>query len=66
MENDISGIVDALKNNQIQAVNDFLKEKWEQDVNVFIESVARLRDINAPLIDKHFNSGEFLQQFTRH
>ncbi|MDH4262336.1 MAG: hypothetical protein OEV78_04750 [Spirochaetia bacterium] len=66
MDTDISDIVDALNNNQIQVVNEFLKEKWEQDVNLFIESVSRLRDINAPLIDKHFNSGEFLQQFARH
>jgi len=66
MENEISGIVNALKNNEMQVVNQFLKEKWEKDVNSFIESVARLRDVNAALIDKHVNSGEFLQQFTRH
>jgi len=66
MDNEIFGIADALKNNQIQVVNDFLKKKWEQDVNSFIESVAFLRNENASLLDKHFNSREFLQQFTKH
>lgn len=66
MDHEMSGIMDALKNNEVQVVNQFLKEKWEQDVNLFIESVARLRTINAPLVDRHFNSGEFLRQFTHH
>ena len=66
MDNEMSGIVNALENNQMHVVNQYLKEKWEQDVNSFIESVSALRGINAPLIDKHFSSREFLQQFVRH
>jgi len=66
MENEIAGIMVALQNNQLQVVNQYLKEKWEQDVTLFIESVVLMRSTNAQLADRHFNSSEFLQQFTAH
>ena len=66
MEKEIASVMHALENNQIEVVNDFLREKWAQDVNIFIESVAKMRSINPSLLDRHFNSGDFIKKFASH
>ncbi|MDH4200875.1 MAG: hypothetical protein OEV66_10925 [Spirochaetia bacterium] len=65
MKKDIEGIMTALENNQIQVVNEFLKSKWQQDVNSFIQTVTDMRNYNASLADRLLNSREFVMQFSR-
>ena len=64
MENqEIEYVLNALRSNQVHVMNELLKEKWSQNVSSFIETVSILREKDAALVDRHFNSEEFISQF---
>jgi hypothetical protein len=64
MDKEIQTIMNALESCQTGIVNDYLFEKWNKDINLFIETVATMRKQNPSLADNHFNSSEFIQQFS--
>lgn len=65
MENEINQIMNALENEQIQVVHQYLRDKWKQDVSLFIKTISMMRERNADLSDKLFNSKDFVLQFSR-
>lgn len=64
MNEEIVFIMKALEKSEVHIVNDYLQEKWKKDINLFIETVSSMRKYNAHLADRHFNSGEFVQNFS--
>lgn len=61
MENqDISRMVHALENNQSYIVNDYLKQKWGEGVNSFVEVVSHMRSHNSEAVDSYFNSSDLM------
>ena len=57
---DIRTMVQAIENNQPYIVNDYLKQKWGEGVNSFVEVVSRMRSHNSEAVDHYFNNSDLM------